>query len=91
MRATYAVNSAIGVTLGINNGWDDVADNNSGQSVEGELTLAPTANISLVLNGIYGPEQVNRGNTQRWAIDPIATWHTPIPGLAADWRVPVRR
>ena len=69
------------MTLGVNNGWDDVADNNDGQSVEGELTLAPTANISLVLNGIYGPEQVNHGNSQRWAIDPIATWHTPIKGL----------
>jgi hypothetical protein len=81
LRATYAVNSNIGVTLGVNNGWDDQSDNNGGQSVEGELTLAPTANISLVLNGIYGPEQVNRGNTQRWAIDPVATWHTPITGL----------
>jgi hypothetical protein len=81
LRATYAFNEKVSMTLGINNGWDDVSDNNSGQSVEGELTLAPTSNISLVLNGIYGPEQVNRGNTQRWAIDPIATWHTPITGL----------
>jgi hypothetical protein len=81
IRGTYAFNSNVSLTLGANNGWDDVADNNDGQSVEGELTLAPTANLSLVLNGIYGPEQVNHGNSQRWAIDPIATWHTPIPGL----------
>jgi Putative beta-barrel porin-2, OmpL-like. bbp2 len=81
LRGTYAFNDKVSMTLGVNNGWDDVSDNNSGQSVEGELTLAPTSNISLVLNGMYGPEQVNRGNTQRWAIDPIATWHTPITGL----------
>ena len=81
LRGTYAFNSAVSMTLGVNNGWDDVTDNNDGQSVEGELTLAPTSNISLVLNGIYGPEQVNHGNSQRWAIDPIATWHTPIAGL----------
>jgi hypothetical protein len=81
LRGTYAVNSNIGVTLGVNNGWDDVANNNSGSTVEGELTLAPTSNISLVLNGIYGPEQVNHGNSQLWAIDPVATWHTPITGL----------
>jgi hypothetical protein len=81
LRGTYAFNSAVSMTLGINNGWDDVSDNNDGQSVEGELSLTPTANTSLVLNGIYGPEQVNRGNTQRWAIDPVATWHTPITGL----------
>lgn len=81
LRGTYAFNNAVSLTLGVNNGWDDVSDNNSGQTVEGELTLNPTANTSLVLNGIYGPEQVNHGNSQRWAIDPIATWHTPIPGL----------
>jgi hypothetical protein len=81
IRGTYAFNSNVSLTLGANNGWDDQEDNNDGQSVEGELSLNPTANISLVLNGIYGPEQVNHGNSQRWAIDPIATWHTPITGL----------
>jgi hypothetical protein len=81
IRGTYAFNSNVSMTLGANNGWDDAEDNNDGQSVEGELSLNPTSNISLVLNGIYGSEQVNRGNTQRWAIDPIATWHTPITGL----------
>jgi hypothetical protein len=81
LRAIYAFNPNVSLTLGVNNGWDDIADNNDGASVEGELSLNPTANTSLVLNGIYGPEQVNRGNTQRWAIDPIATWHTPITGL----------
>jgi len=53
LRGTYAFNDKVSMTLGVNNGWDDVSDNNSGQSVEGELTLAPNANISLVLNGIY--------------------------------------
>ena len=81
LRAIYAFNPNVSLTLGINNGWDDIADNNDGASVEGELSLNPTSTTSLVLNGIYGPEQVNRGNTQRWAIDPIATWHTPLPGL----------
>jgi putative OmpL-like beta-barrel porin-2 len=81
LRANYAFNPNVGLTLGINNGWDDIADNNDQPSVEGELTLAPTSNLTMVLNGIYGPEQVNRGNTQRWAIDPILTWHTPLPGL----------
>jgi len=73
LRGTYAFNSNVSLTLGVNNGWDDVTDNNEGQSVEGELSLNPTANTSLVLNGIYGPEQVNHGNSQRWAIDPVAT------------------
>ena len=81
LRGTYAFNDKVSAVLGVNNGWDDVTDNNDGQWVEGELSLTPNANISLVLNGIYGPEQVNHGNSQRWAIDPVATWHTPITGL----------
>ena len=81
LRGTYALNDKVSMVLGVNNGWDDVTDNNTGQTVEGELILAPTSNIALVLNGIYGPEQVNHGNSQRWALDPVATWHTPIKGL----------
>jgi hypothetical protein len=81
LRATYAFNDKVSAVLGVNNGWDDVTDNNDGQSVEGEFTLAPNSNLSFVLNGIYGPEQVNHGNSQRWAIDPVVTWHTPITGL----------
>jgi len=81
LRGTYAFNSNVSLTLGINNGWDDVADNNDQPTVEGELSLNPTSTTTLVLNGIYGAEQIDRGNTQRWAIDPIATWHTPITGL----------
>lgn len=81
LRGQYAFNDKVSMTLGVNNGWDDISDNNDGQTVEGELSLTPNSNLSLVLNGIYGPEQVNHGNSQRWAIDPIATWHTPINGL----------
>lgn len=81
LRGQYAFNDKIGLTLGVNNGWDDISDNNDGQTIEGELSLTPTSNISLLINGTYGPEQVNHGNSKRWAIDPVATWKTPIPGL----------
>ena len=81
IRAQYAFNPAVSATLGVNNGWDDIADNNDGKTVEGQLNLTPTSTTSFVFNGIYGPEQVDRGNTQRWVIDPIATWHTPLTGL----------
>jgi hypothetical protein len=81
LRGQYAFNDKIGLTLGVNNGWDDLSDNNDGQTVEGQVALTPTPNISVLLNGIYGPEQVNHGNSKRWAIDPVATWKTPIKGL----------
>src|SRR5229473_1339861 len=81
LRGQYAFNDKIGLTLGVNNGWDDISDNNDGQTVEGELSLTPISSFAMTLSGTYGPEQVNHGNSKRWAIDPVATWKTPIPGL----------
>jgi hypothetical protein len=87
LRATYTYNPMAALTVGVNNGWDDVTDNNDGQTVEAELSLntgdrlPENQSLALLLNGIYGPEQVNRGSSRRWAIDPVLTYKTPIKGL----------
>jgi hypothetical protein len=81
LRAQYAYNDKISGTIGINNGWDDVSDNNDGQTIEAQLALTPTPDLGFVVTGNYGPEQVNHGNSKRWVINPIVTWHTPIKGL----------
>jgi Putative beta-barrel porin-2, OmpL-like. bbp2 len=81
VRAQYSFTNQIGLTLGVNNGWDDVSDNNSGKSVEGQISLTPTDALAMTLTGMYGPEQVNHGNSKRGIIDPIVTWKTPISGV----------
>ncbi|HEY2104510.1 MAG TPA: outer membrane beta-barrel protein [Candidatus Binataceae bacterium] len=81
VRAQYSFNDKIGLTMGLNNGWDDPSDNNDGKTVEGELSITPTSNLSILINGTYGPEQANHGNSKRGAIDPVVTWHTPLKGL----------
>jgi hypothetical protein len=87
LRAQYAFNDKVAATLGVNNGWDDISDNNDGQTVEGQISLnsgslmSESQSLALALNGIYGPEQVNHGNSQRWVIDPILTYKTFVPGL----------
>jgi hypothetical protein len=87
LRGTYALNDKVNFVLGVNNGWDDVTNNNDGQTVEGELNLSSgdlmgsNQSMALALNGIFGPEQVNHGNSTRWVIDPILTYHTPLKGL----------
>lgn len=81
IRSQYSFTDRIGLTLGVNNGWDDVSDNNTGKSLEGQLALTPTDAISLLINGMYGPEQVNHGNSKRGIIDPILSWKTPLTGL----------
>jgi hypothetical protein len=82
VRAQYSFNDKVGLTMGLNNGWDDPSDNNDGKSVEGQLSVTPTDWLSLLVNGTYGPEQANHGNSKRGAIDPIVTIKPPmIKGL----------
>ena len=81
IRAQYSFTEKIGLTMGVNNGWDDPSDNNDGKSLEGQLALTATDSLSATLTGMYGPEQANHGNSKRGIIDPIVTYKTPIKGL----------
>lgn len=84
IRANYAFNEKVALTMGLNNGWDDPASFNNGVNVEGQLGLTPSQALSLTLTGTYGPNQANHGNSKRGAIDPIVTWHTPLTGLTLE-------
>lgn len=81
VRANYAFNDKIALTMGVNNGWNDVSDNNDGKTIEGEISLTPNAAWTILLNGIFGPEQANHGNSKLGAIDPVVTWKTPLTGV----------
>jgi hypothetical protein len=87
LRAAYTINNYFNVISGINNGWDDVTNSNDGQTVEAEFNfstadlLSHNQSLALAFNGIYGPEQVNRGSSKLWALDPVLTYHSPIKGL----------
>ncbi len=82
VRAQYSFSDKIGLTMGLNNGWDDPSDSNDGKTVEGQLALTPTGWLSATISGTYGAEQANHGNSKRGAIDPILTIKPPmIKGL----------
>jgi len=83
IRAQYTFNDYAGLTLGVNNGWDDVSDANDGKTVEGQITLNnKDKSLALVFNAIFGPEQVNHSNSKRAVVDPILTWKPAfVPGV----------
>ncbi len=87
LMAQYSFNNYVGASLSVNNGWDDVSDNNDGKTVMGQISLnsgslmSENQSLAFVLNGIWGNENAGHGNTHRWVIDPILTYHTFIPGL----------
>lgn len=81
VRAKYVFNETLAVTGGFNNGWDDVADNNSGKSIEGQFAITAIPEVSILINGLLGAEQFASGGSLRGIVDPIVTWKTPIQGL----------
>jgi hypothetical protein len=76
IRASYTFNDYFAATGGLNNGWDSGTGlNNGGPNYEGELALNnKDKSLAFVLNGIYGPNQIDHSNSYRGAIDPIVTW-----------------
>lgn len=76
VRASYTFNDYVAATGGLNNGWDSGTGlNNGGPNYEGELTLnTKDKALALVVNGIYGPNQLGHSNSNLGAIDPIFTF-----------------
>ena len=59
VRLTYQINPMVTVMLAVNNGWDNIEDNNKGKMVEGALTLTPHKRFTAYFYGSYAAEQSN--------------------------------
>ena len=71
--ASYAFGSQASLMLGVVNGWDNVIDSNDGKSFLGSLAITPVDQFALLLNGMYGAEQPDRGDSKRGLFDAVAT------------------
>jgi hypothetical protein len=71
--ASYAFGEQASVTMGIVNGWDNVVDSNDGKSAIASVSVTPVEQFSMSVNGIYGAEQPNRGDSKRGVADVVAT------------------
>ena len=59
VRGTYMLaDGKVGVTLGVNNGWDNQVDNNFGKTLEAQLAVTPVEWLSAYLNFYFGDEAV---------------------------------
>lgn len=73
VTASYAFGSMGSLMIGGVNGWDNVVDSNDGKSFVGSLALTPVEQFSMLINGIYGAEQADRGDSKRGLVDLVAT------------------
>jgi len=74
VRMSYPVTDKLTGYFGVNNGWDDIKDNNKSKSFETSLAFAPTDKSSFNLTYIYGPEQAGNNHDNRNLIDFVATY-----------------
>ncbi len=76
VRGSYTFNDYVSFTGGLNNGWDDpAAFSNGGPNYEGELAITnKEKTVSLLINGIWGPNLLNHSNSNLGAIDPVMNW-----------------
>jgi len=74
IRASYPLQNNLTGYFGVNNGWDDIEDNNKSKSFETGLAYAPFDKASFNLNYMFGPEYENNNHSNRNLIDFVATY-----------------
>jgi hypothetical protein len=74
LRATYTVSDKVTVMGGVVNGWNTVAENNTGKTLLASVTVKPTAPLSLIGNYIAGPEQPGTNEGWRHLFDSVVSY-----------------
>lgn len=74
VRAIYPFSGKFSGYFGVNNGWDDIKDNNKSKSFETGFFYAPAEIASFSLNYMFGPEQPSNNHSNRNLIDFVATY-----------------
>jgi len=93
VRASYALNDTITITAGVNNGWDNLVDDNNQKSGEAMIAFNPSDMISATVEGMVGREAGTTGEGLRSLVDAVLTV-TPFEGITlianADYGVQKR-
>ena len=85
VRATYPWTKWLSTTVGVNNGWDVVKDNNQVKTLETSFTLTPNEKTSLITCYMVGGEQPTSGTVigsnshTRHLIDVVASYQPLDP------------
>src|SRR5437762_10448914 len=80
LMARYTLNPKVSVLGLVANGWDQVADNNSGKTAGLKVQVFPSAGLAVAAGASYGPEEDSTNGSQRTLLTGDATWQ-PVPRL----------
>ncbi len=73
VRLHYDLNDMLSAAVGVNNGWDNLKDDNNQKSVEAAVSFTPSDMISLSVQGMSGVEAGTTGQGVRNIIDSVLT------------------
>ncbi len=75
VRATYAVSDTVSLTAGLNNGWDQLTDQNKGKTLELGATLTPIKPLTIVGSYYSGKETLpSTAEGTRNSLDLVGTY-----------------
>lgn len=73
-RVGYTPNDKITLGATVNNGWNNVTDNNSQKTYGAQAVIKPIPSVSIVQNYMGGPEQTDNGDDWRHLADTTVTY-----------------
>ena len=84
VRSTWALSDAVSLTAGLNNGWDQAKDSNSGKTLELGTTLTPIKPLTIVGSYYSGKETVpfatpGSPDGKRSSLNAVATYTVSDP------------
>jgi putative OmpL-like beta-barrel porin-2 len=74
LMARYTLNPKVSVLGLVANGWDQVADNNSGKTGGFKLQVFPSSGFAVAGGVFYGPERDSTNGSPRTLLTGDATW-----------------
>jgi hypothetical protein len=74
IKASLPISDQVSVMLMVANGWDNVADNNTGKTFGGQVLVTPLPGLTASLNLLSGPEQSGESGNFRHLVDVVATY-----------------
>ena len=68
------LNDFFDVFLGLNNGWDNLIDNNSWKTLESGLSFEPLQDVTFVSAAYFGPENDRQSGHKRFLLAQTVQW-----------------
>lgn len=74
VKANYVFSDKLNATVGVVNGWDmPTGDNNTAKTILWQVATTPMKGFAWYFQGLYGKETADPSNTERLALDTVAT------------------